>query len=87
MSRQHVVVVGAGLSGLAAALHVVGAGHQVTVLEREAVPGGRNGLLEQDGFRFDTGPVVFTMRRLLEEAFAAAGRSASCAPTSGRPGC
>ena len=77
MSRQHVVVVGAGLSGLAAALHVVGAGHQVTVLEREAVPGGRNGLLEQDGFRFDTGPVVFTMRRLLEEAFAAAGRSAS----------
>ena len=71
--ETHVVVVGAGLSGLAAALHLAGAGHRVTVLERESLPGGRNGLLERDGFRFDTGPVVFTMTSLLEEAFAAAG--------------
>ena len=73
----HVVVVGAGLSGLSAALHLAGAGHRVTVLEREAVPGGRNGILERDGFRFDTGPVVFTMVSLLEQAFAAVGRTAS----------
>lgn len=75
--RKHVVVVGAGLSGLAASLHLAGAGHRVTLVEREAVPGGRNGLLERDGFRFDTGPVVFTMVSLLEEAFAAVGRTAS----------
>lgn len=74
MSKR-VVVVGAGLSGLAAALHLAGAGHRVTVLEREAVPGGRNGIIEKDGFRFDSGPVVFTMVNLLEEAFAAVGRS------------
>ncbi|GAA4899384.1 phytoene desaturase family protein [Tessaracoccus lubricantis] len=71
------MVVGAGLSGLSAALHLAGAGHRVTLLEREAVPGGRNGVLERDGFRFDTGPVVFTMLGLLEEAFAAVGRSTS----------
>ncbi|AQX16650.1 phytoene dehydrogenase [Tessaracoccus lapidicaptus] len=72
-----VAVVGAGLSGLAAALHLAGAGHRVTVLEREAIPGGRNGSLEKDGFRFDTGPTVFTMVSLLEEAFAAVGRRVS----------
>ena len=74
---RHVVVVGAGLSGLASALHLAGAGHRVTVIEREAVPGGRNGVLERDGFRFDTGPTVLTMVPLLEEAFRAVGRTAS----------
>ncbi|GAB3822854.1 phytoene desaturase family protein [Tessaracoccus terricola] len=72
---RRVVVVGAGLSGLAAAMHLAGAGHRVTVLERESVPGGRNGTLEKDGFRFDTGPTVLTMVPLLEEAFAAVGSS------------
>ena len=43
---DHVVVVGAGLGGLSAALRLAGAGRQVTVLERAAVPGGRAGLLE-----------------------------------------
>lgn len=73
----HVVVVGAGLSGLAAALHLAGAGHRVTVLERASVPGGRCGSLAQDGFRFDTGPTVFTMVGLLDEALRAVGRSAA----------
>ena len=72
---DHVIVVGAGLSGLAAALHLSGAGHRVTIVERESFPGGRNGILERDGFRFDTGPVVFTMVPLLEEAFRAVGRT------------
>ena len=56
-----VVVLGAGLSGLAAACHLRGAGHDVVVLERELEIGGRSGRLEQDGYRFDTGPVVMTM--------------------------
>ncbi len=41
---DHVVVVGAGLAGLSAALRLAGAGRKVTVVERESVPGGRNGL-------------------------------------------
>ncbi len=72
MSR--VVVIGAGLAGLAAACHLAGDGHDVTVVERAADPGGRNGVLDADGFRFDTGPTVLTMPHLLDRAFARLGR-------------
>jgi phytoene desaturase len=72
---DHVVVVGAGLAGLSAALRLAGAGRQVTVLERESVPGGRAGLIEDSGFRFDTGPTVLTMPDLIHDAFAAVGES------------
>ncbi|MFF9063387.1 phytoene desaturase family protein [Streptomyces sp. NPDC101213] len=72
---DHVVVVGAGLSGLSAALHLLGAGRRVTVVERDALPGGRAGLLERDGYRIDTGPTVLTMPDLADEAFAAVGEN------------
>jgi len=70
---QRVVVVGAGLGGLACALHLTGAGREVTVVEREPVPGGRAGLLRLSGYEFDTGPVVLTMPGLIDEALAAVG--------------
>ncbi len=69
------MVVGAGLSGLAAALHLRGAGRDVTVVERDAGPGGRAGRLDVDGFRIDTGPTVLTMPHLLGEALAAVGET------------
>ncbi|MFN2538269.1 MAG: phytoene desaturase family protein [Mycobacteriales bacterium] len=65
---DRVVVVGAGLSGLSAALRLAGAGRQVTVVERADVPGGRAGLLEIDGYAFDTGPTVLTMPELIADA-------------------
>ena len=70
---DHVVIVGAGLAGLSAALRLAGAGRKVTVLERESVPGGRNGLLKKDGFSFDTGPSVLTMPSLINDAFNCVG--------------
>ena len=70
---DHVVVVGAGLAGLSAALRLAGAGRKVTVLERESVPGGRNGLLNKDGYSFDTGPSVLTMPSLINDAFNCVG--------------
>ncbi|MBI0293474.1 phytoene desaturase [Streptomyces sp. PRKS01-29] len=70
---DHVVVVGAGLAGLAAALHLLGAGRRVTVVERAAVPGGRAGRVERGGYHLDTGPTVLTMPDLIEEPFAAVG--------------
>ncbi|MBP0457652.1 phytoene desaturase family protein [Streptomyces montanisoli] len=70
---DHVVVVGAGLSGLATALHLLGAGRSVTVVEGEPGPGGRAGLLRRGGYRIDTGPTVLTMPHLIEEALAAVG--------------
>ena len=72
-----VVVVGAGLGGLSTALRLAGAGREVTIVERESVPGGRNGLLVDSGYRFDTGPTVLTMPSLIEDAFAAVGEKMS----------
>jgi phytoene desaturase len=74
---DHVVIVGAGLGGLSTALRLAGAGRKVTVLEREAVPGGRAGMLETGGYRFDTGPTVLTMPGLIEDAFACVGEQMS----------
>jgi phytoene desaturase len=70
---DRVVVVGAGLGGLACALHLAAAGRQVTIVERESVPGGRAGRLSVDGYEFDTGPTVLTMPELIAEPLAAVG--------------
>jgi phytoene desaturase len=72
---DHVVVVGAGLAGLSAALHLLGAGRQVTVLEAAATPGGRAGSSTMDGYVIDTGATVLTMPELVDEALAAVGSS------------
>jgi phytoene desaturase len=70
---DRVVVVGAGLAGLSAALRLRGAGREVTVVERGPGPGGRAGVLTRDGYTLDTGPSVFTAPELVEDAFAAVG--------------
>jgi len=70
---DHVVVVGAGLAGLSTALRLAGAGRKVTVIERESVPGGRNGLLNKEGYAFDTGPTVLTMPDLIADALNCVG--------------
>jgi phytoene desaturase len=74
---DHVVVVGAGFAGLSAALHLLGSGRRVTILERAPWPGGRAGQLdlhtERGRYLVDTGPTVLTMPELLAETFAAVG--------------
>lgn len=74
---EKVVVIGAGLAGLSAAMRLAGAGREVVVLEREEVPGGRAGRLDistADGtYRFDTGPTVLTMPDLIADAFDSVG--------------
>jgi phytoene desaturase len=70
---DRVVVVGAGLAGLATALRLRGAGREVTVVERGAGPGGRAGRVERAGYALDTGPSVFTAPELLADTLAAVG--------------
>ena len=72
---DHVVVIGAGLAGLSAALHLAGRGRAVTVVERHPWPGGRAGRLDVGGYRVDTGPTVLTMPDIIDETFAAAGQT------------
>ncbi len=73
LSKNRVVVVGAGPGGLAAAILLAGAGLRVTVLERQPRVGGRTSTLEADGFRFDLGPTFFLYPRVLEEIFESVG--------------
>ncbi|EHB53736.1 phytoene desaturase [Mycolicibacterium rhodesiae JS60] len=76
-AADHVVVVGAGLSGLSAALQLAGRGRSVTVVERHPFPGGRMGQADIAGYRVDTGPTVLTMPDIISDAFAAVGASMS----------
>ena len=70
---MRVVVVGAGLGGLGAALRLQGAGHDVVVVEQREKPGGRAYQLRDAGFTWDMGPSLVTMPWVLEETFAAGG--------------
>lgn len=76
---DNVIVVGAGLAGLSAAMRLAAAGRTVTVLERESLPGGRAGRLDVDAadgtYRFDTGPTVLTMPDLIADAFDCLGEN------------
>lgn len=68
-----VVVVGAGVGGLAAAARLAAAGHTVTLLEAAPVVGGKLGRFEKDGFAFDTGPSLLTMPQVFRDLFAETG--------------
>jgi phytoene desaturase len=68
------VIIGGGFGGLAAAIRLGARGYRVTVLERQAEPGGRAAVYRQDGFTFDAGPTIITAPFLLEELWALAGK-------------
>jgi len=69
-----IVIIGAGIGGLAAAIHLAAAGKRVTVVEQNERTGGKMGVFSTDGFRWDTGPSVITMRWVFEDLFRRAGR-------------
>lgn len=73
MSR--VVVIGAGVAGLATAGLLARDGHEVVVLEKNDRVGGRAGTLERGGFRFDSGPSWYLMPEVFDHFFAMMGTS------------
>lgn len=73
MAQGRVVIVGAGIGGLAAAVLLAARGVRVEILERAAAPGGKMRQIPIGTSRIDGGPTVFTMRWVFDEIFAAAG--------------
>lgn len=73
MTSVHVIVVGAGFGGLAAAIRLQAAGYQVVLVEKRDQLGGRAGQLKVDGYTFDMGPSIITAPHLLEDLWASAG--------------
>jgi phytoene desaturase len=75
MKPTSVIVIGAGLGGIAAAAHLAQRGVHVTVLEKNSRPGGRCDRLSREGHHFDTGPTLFIMPHVYEDEFTSLGAS------------
>ena len=73
-SGSSVAVIGSGLGGLAAACVSAARGHRVTLYDKNDWLGGKAAVLHEGGFRFDMGPTILTVPRVLERIFAEAGR-------------
>jgi len=71
--QKSVNIVGAGVAGLASAIRMAARGCNVTVFEQSDHPGGKLNSLEWKGFRWDTGPSLFTLPDLIEELYVLAG--------------
>jgi phytoene desaturase len=67
---KRILVIGAGLGGLAAAIRLARAGHAVEVWEKNEAPGGKLRELRHDGFSWGTGPSILTMPQVLRDLFA-----------------
>jgi phytoene desaturase len=67
------IVVGAGVGGLAAAIRLATAGHQVEVIERNPIVGGKLATLEEGGYSFELGPTLLTLPHIFDELFRLAG--------------
>ena len=67
--EKKAIVIGSGIAGLAVALRLKNKGYDVSVFESNSYPGGKIYNLEQDGYRFDTGPSLFTLPNLVDELF------------------
>ena len=76
MKSASVIVIGAGIGGIAVAAHLARHGMHVTVVEKNARPGGRCDRFTRDGHQFDSGPTLFVMPLLYDAEFAALGASA-----------
>ena len=77
MNKESVAIIGAGIGGLATAARLARRGHQVDVYERLPEAGGRVHVIEDQGFRFDTGPSFVLMREFFDELFADCGETIS----------
>lgn len=75
--EKTVIVIGAGIAGIATAIRLAVKGYQVAVYEANSYPGGKLTEFVSSGFRFDAGPSLFTMPQYVDELFILAGKNPS----------
>ncbi len=73
--NQHAAVIGSGIGGLASAIRLAAKGYRVSVFEQAPKTGGKINELCLQGFRFDTGPSLFTFPALVDELFTLCGEN------------
>lgn len=72
MTKKSVVIIGAGIAGIATAIRLRSRGHSVKVFEANSYPGGKLTAFSENGYRFDMGPSLFTMPQFVEDLFSVA---------------
>lgn len=73
LTRPEIIIIGAGIGGLSAAIRLAAAGMRVTLIEAQRAPGGKLRSVPSDAGPVDAGPTVLTLRTLFDELFALAG--------------
>ena len=73
--KQKAGVIGSGIAGISSAIRLAAKGYAVEVFEQADKPGGKLSQLKLHGFRFDTGPSLFTLPGLVDELFSLAGKN------------
>lgn len=74
-ANKSVVIIGAGIGGMSAAIQLAKAGLRVTLVEKNERLGGKLNLLETEGFKFDLGPSIFTLPQVFRPLFEGDGRT------------
>ena len=69
MKNNRIIIVGAGIAGMAAAIRLQSIGYHVEIFEANSYAGGKLTAFKSNGYRFDMGPSLFTMPHLIEELF------------------
>lgn len=75
MTKSSVIIIGAGIGGLSTAILLAKKGFKVTILEKNSQPGGRCGLIKQDGHIFDTGPTMYIFPQIYRQFFRLIGEN------------
>src|SRR3989339_1220046 len=73
MNKKKVVIIGAGIGGLATAIQLAQKGFKVSIFEKNSKPGGRCQVINKDGHVFDTGPTMYLFPKIYEDFFSSIG--------------
>lgn len=73
MSKKKVLIIGAGLGGIATAIRLAKHNFQITIVDKLSTPGGRSNVIEYNGYRVDTGPTILLMKHVFSDLYKVAG--------------